>query len=75
MFFGSAVLRDGRFHIAGTLVGVLTVAVGFNAIALIGLSTYWQYLFQGALLIVGVGVGTLARRRAARLTSLSRPTT
>jgi ribose transport system permease protein len=63
-FFGSAVLRDGQFHILGTLVGVLTVSVGFNAIALIGLETYWQYLFQGGLLILGVGVGTMARRRA-----------
>jgi ribose transport system permease protein len=43
----------------------VTVAVGFNAIALIGLGTHWQYLFQGGLLILGVGVGTLARRRAA----------
>ena len=64
-FFGSAVLRDGQFHIVGTIVGVVTVAVGFNAIALIGLGTHWQYLFQGGLLILGVGVGTLARRRAA----------
>jgi ribose transport system permease protein len=64
-FFGSAVLRDGQFHIAGTLTGVITVAVGFNAIALIGMSTYWQYLFQGGLLILGVGVGTLARRHAS----------
>jgi ribose transport system permease protein len=64
-FFGSAVLRDGQFHIVGTIIGVVTVAVGFNAIALIGLETYWQYLFQGTLLILGVGVGTLARRRAS----------
>ncbi|WP_445152392.1 ABC transporter permease [Baekduia sp. Peel2402] len=64
-FFGSAVLRDGQFHIVGTIVGVVTVAVGFNAIALIGLGTHWQYLFQGGLLILGVGVGTLARRRTA----------
>jgi ribose transport system permease protein len=64
-FFGSAVLRDGQFHILGTLVGVITVAVGFNAIALIGMETYWQYLFQGLLLIVGVGVGSVARRQSA----------
>jgi ribose transport system permease protein len=63
-FFGSAVLREGQFHIVGTLVGVLTVAVGFNAIALIGLNASWQYLFQGSLLILGVGVATFARRRA-----------
>ena len=64
-FFGSAVLRDGQFHIVGTIIGVVTVAVGFNAITLIGLGSYWQYLFQGGLLILGVGAGTLARRRAA----------
>jgi ribose transport system permease protein len=63
-FFGTAVLSNGQFHIVGTLVGVLTVGIGFNAIALIGLATYYQFLFQGALLIVGVGVGTFARRRA-----------
>ena len=61
----ASVLRDGEFHIIGTLVGVITVSVGFNAIALIGLETYWQYLFQGLLLILGVGVGSLARHRAA----------
>ncbi|MFF0148622.1 ribose transport system permease protein [Amycolatopsis sulphurea] len=65
-FFGSAVLRDGQFHIVGTVVGVVTVAVGFNAIALLGMETYWQYLFQGLVLIIGVGVGTVARRRAAK---------
>jgi ribose transport system permease protein len=63
-FFGTAVLSNGQFHIVGTLIGVLTVGIGFNAIALIGLATYYQFLFQGALLIVGVGVGTFARRRA-----------
>ena len=65
-FFGSAVLRDGPFHIVGTLLGVLTVAVGFNGIALIGIESYYQYLFQGGLLIFAVGAGTLARRGAER---------
>jgi ribose transport system permease protein len=63
VFFGSAVLRDGKFHIVGTLVGVVTVATGFNAINLIGMPTYWQYLTQGLLLIIGVAISTLARRR------------
>jgi hypothetical protein len=29
-----------------------------------GLATYYHFLFQGAPLILGVGVGTFARRRA-----------
>ena len=65
-FFGSAVLRDGQFHIIGTVIGVITVSVGFNAIALLGVETFYQYLFQGLLLIVGVGIGSVARRRATR---------
>jgi len=63
-FFGSAVMRDGEFHVIGTVVGVLTVSTGFNAIALLGLDTYYQFLFQGLVLIVGVGVGSVARKRA-----------
>ena len=63
VFFGSAVLRDGKFHIVGTLVGVLTVATGFNAINMIGMPTYWQYMAQGLLLIFGVAISTVARRR------------
>jgi ribose transport system permease protein len=65
-FFGSAVLRDGQFHIVGTLIGVFTVSVGFNAMAILGLDTYYQFLFQGTLLILAVGVGTIARRLALR---------
>lgn len=65
-FFGSAVLRDGQFHVVGTLIGVLTVAIGFDGIALIGIAVYYQYLFQGGLLIFAVGVGTLARRAVQR---------
>lgn len=65
-FFGSAVLREGQFHIVGTLLGVITVAIGFNGMALMNLNTYYQYLFQGLLLIFAVGLGTLARRRATR---------
>ncbi|MBV8969814.1 MAG: ABC transporter permease, partial [Verrucomicrobia bacterium] len=30
VFLGSATLRDGEFHIIGTCVGVLIIAVGFN---------------------------------------------
>ena len=65
-FFGSAVLRDGQFHIIGTLLGIFTVQVGFNGITLIGISSYYQFVFQGALLILAVGAGALARRTAER---------
>lgn len=66
VFFGSAVLRDYEFHVVGTVVGVLTVVTGFNSIALLGIPTYWQYFLQGMLLVLGVGISTLARRYSGR---------
>ncbi len=61
-FLGTAVLREGQFHIVGTLVGVLTVQVGFNGLALIGVPSYVQFLFQGLLLIAAVSFSTVARQ-------------
>jgi ribose transport system permease protein len=61
-FLGTAVLRDGQFHIIGTLVGVLTVAVGFNGLALTGVPSYTQFLFQGLVLIAAVSFSTVARQ-------------
>lgn len=65
-FLGSAALRDGEFHIVGTLIGVLTVGVGFNGLAIIGAPTYIQFFFKGALLIIAVALSTVARRYADR---------
>ncbi len=66
VFFGSAVLSNGKFHILGTLVGVITVGIAFNIMAIAGFPTAYQFLFQGLLLILGVGVGTVSRRRATK---------
>ena len=64
-FLGSATLREGQFHIAGTLVGVLILAVGFNGLSIFGAPTYFQPIFKGGVLILAVGLSTLARRYAA----------
>lgn len=65
-FLGSATLRDGQFHIAGTLVGVLILAVGFNGLSIFGAPTNFQPIFKGAILILAVGLSTLARQYAMR---------
>jgi len=62
VYLGSATLRDGEFHIPGTFIGVLIVAIGFNGLAILGAPTFWQYVFQGAILIAAVGLSTVARR-------------
>jgi len=65
-FLGSVALRDGEFHVVGTLIGVLTVGVGLNGLALWGLATFWGNVFSGSLLVVAVGLSTLARRLSRR---------
>ncbi|MBV9748364.1 MAG: ABC transporter permease [Acetobacteraceae bacterium] len=66
VFLGSATLRDGEFHILGTLIGGLIIAVGFNGLAIFGAPTFYQYVFQGAILILAVGLSSLGRRYARR---------
>ena len=61
-FVGSTVLREGQFHILGTLVGGVTVATGFNGLALIGVPSFVQFLFQGLLLIAAVALSSGGRR-------------
>ena len=66
VFLGSATLRDGEFHILGTLVGALIIAFGFNGLNIFGAPTYSQYVLQGAILIVAVGLSSLGRALAER---------
>lgn len=64
VFLGSATLRDGEFHILGTVLGALIIAVGFNGLAIFGAPTFYQYVLQGAILIIAVGMSSLGRRYA-----------
>jgi ribose transport system permease protein len=65
-FVGSTVLREGQFHILGTLIGGITVAAGFNGLALIGVPSFVQFLFQGLLLIAAVALSSGGRRLIRR---------
>jgi ribose transport system permease protein len=63
-FLGSAALREGQFHIVGTLIGVLTVAIGNNGLAMIGAPIFTQYVFSGGLLVLAVALGSIGQRYA-----------
>jgi ribose transport system permease protein len=64
VFLGSATLRDGKFHVLGTLIGVLIVNIGFNGLGLIGTPTFFQFVFKGGILVFAVALSTIARRYA-----------
>ena len=63
-FIGAATLRPGRFHMLGTLVGVLLLGVINNGLSIMGAETFWQYIVKGVILIVAVFLsGTVSLRR------------
>lgn len=66
VFLGSATLRDGEFHVFGTFIGALIIAVGFNGLNIFGAPTFSQYMFQGAILIFAVGLSSLGRMLAEK---------
>jgi ribose transport system permease protein len=66
VFLGSATLRDGEFHIVGTVIGVLIINTGINGLSIVGVATSYQNIFTGSVLIIGVGLSTVARRYTAR---------
>jgi ribose transport system permease protein len=61
VFLGSATLRDGEFHVLGTVIGALIIAFGFNGLNIFGAPTFSQYVLQGAILIIAVGLSSLGR--------------
>lgn len=66
VYVGSATLKDGEFHIIGTLIGVLITMIGFNGLAILGISSYAQYLFQGFIILGAVALSSVSRRHALR---------
>jgi ribose transport system permease protein len=66
VFLGSATLRDGEFHIIGTVIGVLIINTGINGLSIVGVATSYQNIFTGSVLIIGVGLSTVARRYTTR---------
>jgi ribose transport system permease protein len=63
-FVGASTLRPGQFHVVGTVVGVLIIAVMSNGLSVLGVQTYWQYIVQGVLLLGAMfGAGVIAGRK------------
>lgn len=66
-FLGAATLRDGEFHIVGTVVGVLIMGVAFNGLAQLGVAAYWQNIVQGTILVAALSIATITGRLQVRL--------
>jgi len=60
---GGTSLRGGRGTFLGTVLGSVLLMEVLNAVAFLGLSEQYQYLFQGALVLAAAVIYSTVRRR------------
>lgn len=63
---GGASLSGGIGSIRGTLLGVLFLAIVYNAFAMTGISTYWQDVVIGVMLLAAVFLSEFLKRRRTK---------
>lgn len=59
---GGADLNGGAGSVLGSMLGVLFIAMIYNAFAMSGISTYWQDVVIGAMLLTSIFFGELLKR-------------
>jgi ribose transport system permease protein len=63
---GGASLRGGLGTISGTVLGVLFLAIVNNAFVMTGVSSYWQDVVNGSMLLIAVFLGEYLKKRGLR---------
>ncbi|MFN3634429.1 MAG: ABC transporter permease [Rhizobium rhizophilum] len=62
-FLGSTTIKPGRVNVWGTIVGVMTLAVGISGIQQFGGSFWVEPLFNGTTLLIAIGIAGYAQRK------------
>jgi ribose transport system permease protein len=67
VIIGGTALQGGRGTIFGTLVGILLLGIISNGLVLENISSFWQPVIVGALLLAAIVLDEVRRRTALRL--------
>jgi ribose transport system permease protein len=62
-FVGATVVKEGEFHVPGTLVGALIIGVLNNGLTLLNMPYYFQDIVKGVVLIGAVAMTVLGRAK------------
>lgn len=63
---GGTSLNGGQGSVLGTFVGAVLIGVVNQTLNLLGVSTFWQYIALGVLLVLSVGSDVVMRRNSVR---------
>ncbi len=73
---GGAALTGGRGNIRGTMLGAFVIGFLSDGLVIIGISSYWQTVFTGAVIVLAVLLNAVQyRRRVKRPASTGGPST
>ena len=63
---GGAALSGGRGNIRGTLLGAFVIGFLSDGLVIIGISSYWQTVFTGAVIVLAVLLNAVQYRRRVK---------
>lgn len=66
---GGTALSGGKGNIWGTFIGALLLGIISNALNILGVSPYWQFIMRGVLIIGAVVIGYLSSTKSFSLFS------
>lgn len=64
---GGTSMSGGRGRISGTVIGALIIGILSNGLNLMGVSSFWQYIVKGIVIIIAVYVDIIKRKRSAEI--------
>jgi erythritol transport system permease protein len=63
---GGAALTGGRGNIRGTMLGAFVIGFLSDGLVIIGISSYWQTVFTGAVIVLAVLLNAIQYRRRVK---------
>ncbi len=67
VIIGGTALSGGRGSVIGTLVGILLLGIIANGLVLLNISTFWQPVIVGVLLLTAIVLDEVRRRTALKV--------
>jgi ribose transport system permease protein len=62
-FLGATSIRPGQYNVWGTMLAVYVVGLGTTGIFMLGVSSYFEPVFDGAVLLIAIVLAKLSARR------------
>ena len=66
VILGGVAMSGGKGNVMGSLLGVLILAILNNGLIMMNVSSYWQLVLSGVVLIIAVSIDSLKQQIAAK---------